>query len=125
MDRDWAEGASEECPGPGHAGVREERRAAQARVMNRIAQGTGGGAPVESVDIQAEGVVNATAGRNEELLAQGYRVTCPAGNGIGSVHRVGNVATGCHCGEEEASPRVVSVGVEQGTVELSWDPSLE
>lgn len=62
MDRDWAEGASEECLGPGHAGVREERRAAQAGVMNRIAQGKGGGAPVESVDIQAESVVSATAG---------------------------------------------------------------
>lgn len=46
----------------GIAGVREERWAAQARVINRIAQGKGGGAPVESVGIQAEGVVSATAG---------------------------------------------------------------
>lgn len=41
MNRDWAEGRS--VPGPRDiAGVKEERRAAQAKVINRIAQGKGG-----------------------------------------------------------------------------------
>lgn len=46
------------------AGVREERRAAQAGVINRIARGKGGLStlPVESVGIPAEGVASATAG---------------------------------------------------------------
>lgn len=41
-------------------GVKEERRDAQARVINGVAHFKGGGAPAQDVGIRAEGVVSAT-----------------------------------------------------------------
>lgn len=41
-------------------GVKEERRDAQARVINGVAHFKGGGAPAQDVGIRAESVVSAT-----------------------------------------------------------------